>query len=172
MAKLPTTQKVFDLVGEGQTNDDSSSRQEELTTCEPGEPVELIRQPSNPYDRNAVFVQSCRSIGIGYLRAEDAAELAPAIDAGRPYSAKLHALTGGVADHPSYGAKVSIAWDGKPARAHRPLDVHQVAVRRGRAAIQGRKRDEKGRLLAKEGVGCVVAFVLIPAALGIITQLF
>lgn len=166
MAKLPTTQKVFDVVGEGRTNDDGTSRQDELTACEPGEPVELVRQPNNAYDRNAIFVRSCRSVGIGFLTAEDAAVLTPALDAGRPYSAKLHALTGGLADYPSYGAKVSIAWDGRPEHPHRPLDANQLATRRGRVAIRGRQRDEQGRLLAKERSGCAVAFLLVPAALG------
>lgn len=172
MTKLPTTQKVFDLVGEGRTNDDGSSRQDELTSCEPGEPVELVRQPDNLHDRNAVLIRSCRLIGIGYLTAEDAAVVAPALDAGRPYSARLQALKGGVADYPSYGAKISIAWDGRPDHPHRPLSPDQVASRRGRLAIRGRQRDEQGRLLAKEGSGCAAVFVLIPAALGIVTELF
>lgn len=160
MAKLPTTQKVFDVVGEGRTNDDGSSRQDELTACEPGEAVELVRQPKNEFDRNAIFVRSCRSIGIGYLSAEDAAGLAPAIDAGRPYAAKLHALTGGLADYPHYGAKVSIAWDGRPEHPHRPLDASQLASRRGRQKIRGRQRDAQGRLLAKEQSGCAVVFIM------------
>lgn len=166
MAKLPTTQKVFDVVGEGRTNDDGSSRQGEMAASEPGEAVELVRQPNNAHDRNAIFVRSCRSIGIGFLTAGDAAMLAPAIDAGRPYTAKLHALTGGVADYPSYGAKVSIAWDGRPEHPHRPLDANQAASRQGKRSIQGRQRDGQGRLLAKEGSGCVVvlAMLLLPLA--------
>ena len=70
----------FDVVGEGRPNDDGTSRQAELTACEPGEPVELIRQSNNAYDRNAIFVRSCRSVGIGYLSAENAAVLAPALE--------------------------------------------------------------------------------------------
>ena len=172
MAKLPTTQKVFDVVGEGRANDDGSNRQDELIACEPGEPVELVRQSNNEFDSNAIFVRSCRSIGIGFLTAEDAAALAPAIDAGRPFAAKLHALTGGIADYPSYGAKVSIAWDGRPEHPHRPLDANQIASRRGRWAIQGRQRDEQGRLLAKEGSGCMVVCMLVPALLGAMTLFF
>ncbi len=55
------------VVGTKYTNDDGSSRQEELRLCSPGERVTLERQPDNPHDRRAVAVISCRGTCLGYL---------------------------------------------------------------------------------------------------------
>lgn len=55
-------------------NDDGSSRQTILGKCSNGETVDLIREPNNPHDRNAVKV--CRKSGeqLGYV-ARDSAEM-------------------------------------------------------------------------------------------------
>ena len=161
MAKLPTRKRVFDLAGEGQRNADGSDRQEELLQCEPGEPVELRREPNNPYDSNAILVVSSRGVGIGYLKRDDAAEIASVIGGGRQHEAKLHCLRGGVPGYDRYGAQISIAWDNRPAHPHVPLDEAQLRSRHSRHAIAGRARDEVGRLLpAKAGTGCIGMLVL------------
>ncbi len=49
-----------------------SNRRMELLLCAPGEPVDLRREPKNPYDANAVAVFSGRGIQMGYLSAERA----------------------------------------------------------------------------------------------------
>lgn len=174
MAKLPTRKKLFDLVGESYDNHDGCNRQDELLQCDPGEAVELTREPDNPYDANAVLVRSCRGIGIGYLNRADAAAIAPAIDEGRSYEATLHELRGGVSGYTTYGARICIAWDGAETKQCVPLDEDQLRSRRGKLAMKGRDRDSEGRLVGstasseKAGGGCagVLAMVsLVPLAL-------
>ena len=47
-------------------------------------PVDLLREPTNPYDENAVRV-FVDSMMVGYIPAAFAKEMAPMIDAGRRY---------------------------------------------------------------------------------------
>ncbi|MBE2990966.1 HIRAN domain-containing protein [Sphingomonas sp. CFBP 13603] len=49
-----------------------SNRRMELLLCQPGEPVDLRREPKNPHDANAVAVFSLRGVQMGYLSAERA----------------------------------------------------------------------------------------------------
>ena len=130
VASLPTLTKIFDLQYEGQVNPDGTSRQDELLRCDPGETVELLREPENNIDPNCINVISRRGVQIGTLGR--AAMLAPALDQGRPHRAKLHCLTGGLPDYPFYGARISIVWDDRLEHPHRPLDRHQRAERQRR----------------------------------------
>ena len=132
MASRPTLTKIFDLQYESQVNPDGTGRQDELLRCEPGEPVELLREPENSIDPNCIAVISRRGVQIGTLGRADAATLAPALDQGRSHRAKLHCLTGGLPDYPFYGARISIAWDDRPEHPHRPLDRYQRAERQRR----------------------------------------
>jgi hypothetical protein len=138
---LPTLKKIFDLEGEGQTNADGRSRQEELRRCVPGEPVELRRERDDRVDPNAITVLSERGVPIGRLTRHYAALLAPFLDRGRPHRAKLHCLRGGVPGYPNYGARISIAWEGRRELAHRPLDEAQERYRQrgggSRATLPG-----------------------------------
>ncbi len=105
--------KVWGLAGESQINDDGTPRQRVLAVLHPGEPLTLQRQPDNPHDANAVAVLAGRHI-IGFIPRADAHQVAALIDAGIPYRAQLHELTGGIPGYDSFGAKVCIAWrDGK-----------------------------------------------------------
>lgn len=45
-----------------------------------GEQIELIREPTNPYDRNAVQVWACGQ-HLGFIKATQAKPLAAAMDA-------------------------------------------------------------------------------------------
>ncbi len=49
-----------------------SNRRMEMLLCQPGEPVDLRREPKNPHDANAVAVFSLRGVQMGYLSAERA----------------------------------------------------------------------------------------------------
>jgi single-stranded-DNA-specific exonuclease len=60
----------------------------------PGSPLELRREPDNPYDSNAVGVYF-GALRIGFLRKEIARRLAPKFDAGERYRAEIGSLTGG-----------------------------------------------------------------------------
>jgi hypothetical protein len=53
----------------------------------PGRPLELRRQPDNPHDPNAIAVHSGSGDQLGWVPREVAAELAPLLDAGEPWSA-------------------------------------------------------------------------------------
>lgn len=119
-------QRIFDLVGEGRDNSDGSSRQAELRGCLPGEPVTLQREPDNPYDPNAILVVSMRGIGLGHFNREDAAALAPALDAGQACAAIIHELRGGLPGYPNFGCRVCITWAGQQPISCVPLDESQT----------------------------------------------
>jgi SWI/SNF-related matrix-associated actin-dependent regulator of chromatin subfamily A3 len=46
----------------------------------PGEYVQLVREPHNPYDRNAVRVDNMHGQKVGHIKKEQAAMLAPVMD--------------------------------------------------------------------------------------------
>jgi hypothetical protein len=69
-------------VGCGYENEDGSSRQLELAECRPGDPLDLVRQPENPYDPLAVAIFTAGGTCIGYLSRDRAAWIAPKIDRG------------------------------------------------------------------------------------------
>ena len=55
----------------------------------PGRPLALRRDPENPHDPNAIAVDAGDGQQVGWVPRELAAELAPDLDAGRPWSAVL-----------------------------------------------------------------------------------
>jgi hypothetical protein len=52
----------------------------------PGGALELRREPGNPHDANAIAVHA-GGVHVGFVPRELATELAPELDAGRPWSA-------------------------------------------------------------------------------------
>jgi hypothetical protein len=55
--------------------------------AKPGEPLDLRRDPGNEHDPNAIAVHARGGEQLGWVPREMAAELAPELDAGRPWSA-------------------------------------------------------------------------------------
>ena len=53
----------------------------------PGSPLVLRRDADNPHDPNAIAVLAAGGVQAGWVPRELAAELAPDLDAGRPWSA-------------------------------------------------------------------------------------
>ncbi|HEX6457809.1 MAG TPA: HIRAN domain-containing protein [Thermoleophilaceae bacterium] len=53
----------------------------------PGEPLELRRDPGNEHDPNAIAVHAVGGPQLGWVPREIAAELAPELDAGKPWCA-------------------------------------------------------------------------------------
>jgi len=53
----------------------------------PGSPLELRRDPDNEHDPNAIAVHVSGGDQVGWVPREIAAELAPQVDAGKPWSA-------------------------------------------------------------------------------------
>jgi single-stranded-DNA-specific exonuclease len=69
-------------------------RQDAIAGLRAGAELELVREPHNPYDPNAIAVRY-GGLQIGFLSAGIAAHLAPAIDGGARYRARIASLTGG-----------------------------------------------------------------------------
>src|SRR4051812_20914010 len=53
----------------------------------PGRPLRLRRDAGNEYDAKAVAVETTHGEGLGFVPRELAAEIAPHLDRGEPYSA-------------------------------------------------------------------------------------
>jgi len=53
----------------------------------PGRPLELRRDPANEHDPNAIAIYAAGGEQIGWVPREVAAELAPELDGGEPWSA-------------------------------------------------------------------------------------
>jgi hypothetical protein len=157
-----TRRKIWDVVGESWTNPDGRRRQDILCDVEPGDFVELVREPDNAYDSNAVAVQ-VRGETVGYVDRDEATELAPLLDTGRAHRAIIHCIRGGVPDYPSYGCQISIAWDGE--RLHPPVELDDQQLRSRRSKRAARTRREGGQAPSVTGsagrTGCMVAMFLL-----------
>ena len=84
------------IAGVTMSNEDGSSRIDILAKCKAGEELQLIREPDNPYDKNAVKV--CRMNGeqLGFIPKEIAeSNIAPRLDKGWKVTAKIANITGG-----------------------------------------------------------------------------
>lgn len=167
--KLPSRRKIFAVVGESRTNPDGKRRQDVLCDVEPGEEIQLLREPDNSYDSNAVRVVVGNDT-VGYLSRDDAVELAPALDGGRSYRAVVHCIRGGVPDYPSYGCQVSVAWDDQPSHPHIPLDAQQLRSRRSKRSARTRRDSKSTHRPPKSGKsqGCVGILVLIVVPLSLL----
>lgn len=58
----------------------------------PGDPVQFVREPKNPYDSNAVEVKNNNGKSLGYLKREVAEWFAGLIDEGRRYTTRVHRI--------------------------------------------------------------------------------
>ena len=57
------------------------NRNERIEKVRVGDPVELVREPDNQYDFNAILVRTCDG-SLGYISAEDNSFIAPLLDSG------------------------------------------------------------------------------------------
>jgi hypothetical protein len=62
-----------------------------LRSLKPGDRLELVREPANPYDANAVRVE-WRGVKLGYVPRRDNAAVARQIDRGVALEARLAAV--------------------------------------------------------------------------------
>ena len=69
-------------------------RQDTIAGLRLGTELTLERQPGNPYDANAIAVRY-GELQLGFVRKEIAKHLAPLIDDGARYRARVESLTGG-----------------------------------------------------------------------------
>ncbi len=68
-------------------------RQDVIAGLRAGAPLELLRQPDNPHDPNAIAVHY-GTLQLGFFNRRLAAHIAPLIDAGARYRARIASLTG------------------------------------------------------------------------------
>jgi len=94
------------VVGVEYPNRKGPTRHFAIALCEPGDPVELRREPKNPKDHYAIAVFNRREMQMGYLSAERAAWLAPMLDRGRVMRAIFQQPV-------QYGAVIRLAFDGE-----------------------------------------------------------
>lgn len=94
------------VVGVDHLNKDGSDRRFEILLCKPGEPVELVLEPKNKKDRNAVAVFSARGVQLGYITAERAPRVGGILRSGR----EVHTVFQRVAP---WGAWIRAAFDGE-----------------------------------------------------------
>lgn len=69
-------------------------RQDKVGGLVAGIALDLVREPENPYDSNAVAVRF-GPLALGYIRREIARRIAPNIDGGERYTASVGTVTGG-----------------------------------------------------------------------------
>ena len=79
---------TFRVVGESFEN-----RQLDLDRLVLGDAVYLIREPSNPYDSNAVAVVNRERRVLGYLKREVSLWFAPILDKGRKFQSEVKQRT-------------------------------------------------------------------------------
>lgn len=112
---MPGRQLSLHVVGVAYLNKKGGSdRRFEVLLCPPGEPVDLVPEPSNPVDPQAVAVYSARGIQIGYLTAERAPWIGSMIKNGTEVQAIFQAAT-------PAGAAIRVGLDGEEPVLPPPL---------------------------------------------------
>jgi len=94
------------VVGAAHKNADGSDRGAEIGRCLPGDPVALVPEPDNEFDRHAIAVFSMRGVQIGYLTAERAPRIGSLIHDG-------HEVTTVFQREARFGAWIRVAFDGE-----------------------------------------------------------
>ena len=119
-------QMSLHVVGASHLNADGGNRRFEILLCASGDPVELVPEPKNPADPNAIAVFSSRSVQIGYLTADRAPWIGGMLRNGRPVEGIFQSAT-------PFGAAIRVAFDGDhpilpTANAIRPTRLEPAAV--------------------------------------------
>jgi hypothetical protein len=83
------------------------NRQTTIKSCVRGNQVQLVREPNNFYDKFAIrIVRDGRE--LGYVPREDAATLAPMLDAGGQVRAEIDWINQPDGEFPAFGAKIRV----------------------------------------------------------------
>jgi single-stranded-DNA-specific exonuclease len=117
-------------------------RQDTIAGLHEGALLDLVREPNHEKDPNAIAV-FYGHLSLGYLRAEIAKHLAPLIDLGARYRARIENLTGG----PS-SALQNAARPGQARERNRGVNI--VVERDAAADIAERTRERASRRSAPE----------------------
>lgn len=109
---MPIAALSLAVVGIEYPNKRGPTRRFEVELCQPGEPVELRREPKNPADPRAVAVFSVRDVQLGYLTAERAPYIGRLIEKGAPIRAIFQARG-------NHSALIRVSLDGSEPRLPR-----------------------------------------------------
>ena len=94
--RIPRREFQTKVVGVTFTNADGAPRQRIIAKCGIGEDIELVPEPDNPHDANAVAVTRRRTgEQIGYLSRDVAGRLVEQAESGMEFSAEIHEIIGG-----------------------------------------------------------------------------
>lgn len=85
------------VVGLDFPNADGSNRRSEAMMTLPGDPVELVPEPKNRHDGNAIAVVGPRGVQIGYLNAERAPYVGGRMSRGEDVAAIFQGIDGAAA---------------------------------------------------------------------------
>lgn len=108
---------ITKVVGVTFDNIDGSSRQQAIKRLKVGDRVQLVMNPNDPYDKNAIMVFGKGSIEhveipdcIGHLKADLAADVHDWAkdDSLEGIYAEVHRLTGGTRDKPTRGCVIKM----------------------------------------------------------------
>jgi single-stranded-DNA-specific exonuclease len=124
-------------------------RQDVAAGLREGQSLELVRQPENPVDPNAVAVRY-GALPIGFLKKDIAKRLAPNIDAGDRYTATVGSVTGGGAKN--VGVNIFVRRVRVPQREQRKEAARELASTDAlRVALIGERplRDAQRAVLAR-----------------------
>lgn len=136
-------------------------RQDVVAGLTPGLDLELQRQPANPVDANAIAVYY-GTLQLGFLRKQIAKHLAPLIDGGTIYRARIEHVTGGTSGK-NFGVNVRV-WremavqpDGFAVQARAEADrtaLCQALI--GDAPLHQAQREALGRIDARKNTLAVM----------------
>lgn len=90
------------VVGESHRNLDGTRRQDIIGKLQEDEPVDLVWEPNNRFDVNAIAVHSRLGV-IGYLGRDDAEQLVDFLASSAPRAARIHTIAGGDGSKKSFG---------------------------------------------------------------------
>lgn len=85
------------VVGIDFPNADGSNRRSEAMMTLPGEPIELLPEPKNKHDANAIAVIGSRGVQLGYVNAERAPYIGSRMSRGEDVVGIFQGIDGGSA---------------------------------------------------------------------------
>lgn len=100
------------LKGVTYPNEDGTSRQENIARMHMNEPVELMREPNNIYDSNAILVVDRDGNGLGYIPRDRTRQIASLIDSGVKLEVTVHKVLGGD-EGMNYGLVIRLSGHGE-----------------------------------------------------------
>lgn len=123
------------VVGVTKRNPDGTARQDLIEELTEGEVLELVPDPENDYDPDAIQVCTGTGEQIGFIRAELASEITGYLEEEIPVEAVVAKITGGEPGKPAYGVNIRLViYDGESeedqARREATRAAHRPSVER------------------------------------------